>query len=110
MLQELRSGQPLAVAQLYHFGNVGYDINHLHLFIEFQPLLRVIAETDGLADFQLAAVRFLFPHQNLDEGRLTGTVVSHDTHLLVTGEDVGEIIQDLQVAETLVQMVCLKNL
>ena len=110
MLQELRSGQSLAVAQLYHFSNVRYHVYHLHLLVELQSVLRIIPETYRFADIECTAVRFLQSHQNLDERRLSGTVVSNDTHFLVTGKDIREVIQNLYIAEALAQMVGLENL
>ena len=40
MLQELRCRQLLAVAQFYDFGNVLYYINHFHLLVKLQAVLR----------------------------------------------------------------------
>ena len=72
--------------------------------------MRVVAETHCLTYVQRTAVGFFQSHQNLDEGGFTRTVVAHDTHLLVAGKDVGEIIQNLQVAEAFAQVVGLENL
>ena len=110
MLEELRGGEPTAVTQLDNFGNVLHHVDDLHLLVELKPILRVVAETDGLADVQRTAVGLHQPHQYLDEGRFARSVVAHDTHLLVAGEDVGEIVQYLQVAESLAQVVGLEYL
>ena len=110
MLQELRCRQLLAVAQFYDFGNVLHYINHFHLLVKLQAVLRVVTEADRLANVQRTAVCLLQPHQYLDEGRLARTVIPYDTHLFVTGEDVGEIIQNLQVTKGFVQMVCFEYL
>ncbi len=111
MLQELRCRQLLAVAQFYDFGNVLHYINHFHLLVKLQAVLRVVTEADRRPPYvQRTAVCLLQPHQYLDEGRLARTVIPYDTHLFVTGEDVGEIIQNLQVTKGFVQMVCLEYL
>ena len=110
MLQELRCRQLLAVAQFYDFGNVLHYINHFHLLVKLQAVLRVVTEADRLANVQRTAVCLLQPHQYLDEGRLARTIVPNDTHFFVTGEDVGEIIQNLQVTKGFVQMVCFEYL
>ena len=110
MLQKLRCRQTLAVTQLYHFRDVLHHIDDFHLLIKLQTLLRIIAETDGFADVQRTTIRQLLSHQYLDEGGLSRTVIPHDAHLLIAGEDVGEIIQYLQVAKGLIEVVCLKYL
>ena len=110
MLQELRSRQALAIAKFDNLRNVRNHVDDLHLLVKLQSLLRIISEPDRLTDIQGTLIRFLQSHQNLDERRFTRSVVSHDTHLFVAREDVREILQNLQVAKTLVQMVRFENL
>lgn len=61
MLQELRCRQLLAVAQFYDFGNVLHYINHFHLLVKLQAVLRVVTEADRLANVQRTAVCLLNP-------------------------------------------------
>ena len=68
VLEELRGGEPLAVAQFDNFSDVLHHVDDLHLLVELKPVLRIVAETDGLADVQRAAVGLHQPHQYLDEG------------------------------------------
>ena len=68
VLEELRGGEPTAVAQFDNFSDVLHHVDDLHLLVELKPVLRVVAETDGLADVQRAAVGLHQPHQYLDEG------------------------------------------
>ena len=75
------------------------------MLIELQAFLRVVTETHGFANVQRTAIRFLLSHEDLDERGLSGTVVAHNTHLFVTGKDVGEVIENLQIAEALVEVV-----
>ena len=110
MLEELRGSQLSATTQLDDFGNVLNHIDDLHLLIELQAFLRIITETDGLANVEGTGIGLVFSHENLDEGGFSGSIVADNTHLFVTGKDVGEIVQNLQVAETLVQMVGFENL
>src|SRR3712207_7873150 len=49
--------------------------DHLHLFVEFHPFLRVVTETDGFSDVHRTAVGLHLPHQNLDKGRFPRSVV-----------------------------------
>ena len=88
MLQKLGGGEALSVSELYHFGYVLHHVNHLHLLVKLQSLLRIVTEAHGLAYVKRSLVGLLLAHQNLDEGRFSGTVVSHDTHLFVACEDV----------------------
>lgn len=106
----MRGSQLLAVAQLNDLCNICNHIDHFHLFIKLKSFLRIITEPYRLTDIKRTAVRLLNAHQNLDERRFSRSVISHNTHLLIAGKDVGEIIQDLQIAETLVKMICFKNL
>ena len=92
-LQELRSRHVLAISQVDIIGNLGNDINHLLVFLEFQSLLREIAEANRLTDVKLTAVRLNFTQEHLDEGRLTRSVITHDTHLLESGKVVIEVIK-----------------
>ena len=62
MLQELGSGEFLSVAQFDDFGNVLNDVNHFHLFVKLEPVLRVIAETDCFADIHRSAIGLYLPH------------------------------------------------
>ena len=110
MLQELGSGQPAAVAQVNDFGNVPHDIYHLHLLVKLQSLLRIVAEADGLAHIEGAAVRLLQAHQDFDERGFPGAVVADDAHLLVAGEDVREMIQDADIPVCLAEVVRLEYL
>ena len=110
MLQELRGCQLLAVTQLNHFGDILHDVNHLHLLVKPQSVLRVISETYGLSDIQRTAIGLHLSHQYLYKSRLTRTVVPNNPHLFVTGKDVREIFQYLQVTETLIEMIGFKYL
>ena len=110
MLQELGCSQLLAISQFDDFGNILHHVDDLHLLIKLQAVLRIVSETDCLTDIQCSTVRLLFAHQYFNERGLSRTIVSHDAHLLITGKDIREIFQNLQITETLVQMIRLKNL
>ena len=88
MLQELRSRQLLSIPQFDHFGYILHDINHLHLFVELETVLRVIAETDSFAHIHRSAVGFDLSHQYFDKSRFTRSVISYNSHLLITREDI----------------------
>ena len=105
MLQELRSRQLLSIPQFDHFGYILHDINHLHLFVKLETVLRVVAETDSFAHIHHSAVGFDLSHQYLDKSRFTRSVVPYNSHLLITGKDIGKIIQNLQVSVALEQMI-----
>ena len=92
MLEELRGRQLTSTSQFDDFGNVLNHIDDLHLFVELQSFLRVITETDGFTNIQCTRIGLLFAHQYLDESGFSRTVIAHDTHLLITGKDVGEIL------------------
>ena len=102
MLKELGCRKLASTTQFDDFRNVLNDINHLHLFIKLQALLRIIAKTNGFAYVNRTTIRLLFTHQNLDESRFSRTVITHNTHFFITGKDVGEVFQNLQIAETLI--------
>lgn len=51
MLKELGYRQFLAVAQFYDLGNILYHINHLHLFVKLETVLRIITETNRFARY-----------------------------------------------------------
>ena len=110
VLQKLRSGKPLAVAQFDDFGNVADYIDHLHLFVKLKSVLRIVTEANCLTNIQCATVWFHQSHQYLDKGRFSGTVVTDNTHLLVTGKDIREIIQYFQITKRLTQVVGLEYL
>ena len=99
MLQELGSSQFLAITQFYDFGNILHHINDLHLFIKLQAILRVITEAHRLTNINCSAVCLYFSHQDFDKSRFTGTIISHNTHLFITGKDIREIFQYLQITE-----------
>ena len=92
-LQELRSRHVLAITQVDIIGNLSNDINHLLVFLELQSLLREITEANRLTDVKLTAIRLNFTQEHLDEGRLTRSVITHDTHLLESGKVVIEVIE-----------------
>ena len=110
MVQELRNTQFLTVTQIHVLGYRTHDINHLHLLVELQPLLTVVTETNGLAHVKMPAVWSDLSHKHLDESRLTRTVVTDNTHFLITGENVIEVVCYLQVAKTLAHVRGLKDL
>ena len=95
MLQKLRSGQLFPISQLYDFGNILYHVNHFHLLVKLESVLRVITETNRFTNIHRTAIRLYLSHQYFDESRFAGSVVSHNPHLLITGKDIGEIIQNL---------------
>ena len=92
-LQELRSRHVLAITQVDIIGNLSNDINHLLVFLELQSLLREITEANRLTDVKLTAVRLNFSQEHLDKGRLTRTVITHDSHLLESGKIIIKIIK-----------------
>ena len=102
MLQKLRSCQLLTVTKFYDFGNVLHNINHFHLFVKLEPILRIISKTNGLTYIYRTTVRLYLPHQYLDKSRLTRPVITNNTHLFIPGKDIREILQYLQITETLV--------
>ncbi len=57
MLKELGYRQFLAVAQFYDLGNILYHINHRHLFVKLETVLRIITETNRFADIHRTAIR-----------------------------------------------------
>ena len=105
MLQKLRSSQLLSIAQFDDFGNILYHINHFHLFVKLKSVLRIITETNCFANIHCSAIRLDLSHQYLDKSRFSGSVISYNSHLLITREDIREIIQNLQISETLEKMV-----
>ena len=110
IIQELRNTQFLSVAQVYIFGNILYDIDHLHLFVKLQAILTVIAETNSFAHIEASAIRFHFPHQHFNKGRLPGTIVTDNTHLLETGKNIIEIFYDFNIAKAFRHMLRFKYL
>ena len=95
MLQELGCSQLLSISQFDDFGNILYHVNHFHLLVKLESVLRVITETNRFTNIHRTAIRLYLSHQYFDESRFAGSVVSHNPHLLITGKDIGEIIQNL---------------
>ena len=56
MLQELARRQAVAIAKVDGLGDVADDVYHFLALVERQPLLAVVAETDGAADVEMPAV------------------------------------------------------
>ena len=53
-----------------------------------------VAEADGVADDETAAVWFYDTEEHFDEGGLAGAVGSDDAHLLIAGEVIVKIFQN----------------
>ena len=73
-------------------GNVSNHVYYLLLLVELQTLLREISEAYGLADVKLPAVRLLDAKKEFYEGALSCSVVAYDSHLLITGEVIVEVL------------------
>ena len=110
IVQELGDTHLLSVTQIHVFGDRLHHVDHFHLLIELQAILTVITETNGLADIEMAAIGSHLPHQHLDKGRFARTVIPDNTHLLVTGENIVEILRNLQITETFAYIHRLENL
>ena len=88
MLKELRGGELLASSHRDNLGYFASHVNHLHLLVKQQSLLRVIAEAYSLANIETSAIRCYLPHEEFEERTLSRTIVAHDTQFLVTREDI----------------------
>ena len=101
MLQELRRAEAPSVPELDLLGDLTDDIDHFRVLVEREPLLRIIAEADRLADVDRSRVGRLQPQQHPDESRLARAVVADDAHFLVASETVVQSVEDDPVAEPL---------
>ena len=100
----------LARGRLYVVGNLRNGINHFFLLVESYALLRIIAETDSLANIPFARVLRHKPHEHFDEGRLPHSILADYTHFFASGERVGESVENHHIVETLFDALGLKNL
>ena len=110
ILQELRGREMLASTHIYVFGNVLYDINHLHLVVELQSLLREISETHRIANIKFSIIRSNLSQQHFYKCRLTCTIVTNNSHLLESREVIVEIFEYNFLFKGLRYILALENL
>ena len=110
MLQQLRGAHPPPVAQFDLLGDRRHHVDHPHRVVEFEPLLAVIAEANGFAYVDHAAVGSFDARQQLEQRRLAAAVVAHDPQLFVAGEVVVELVEDHHVAEAFAHVAGLEYL
>ena len=106
-------------AEVHVLRHAAHGIDDLHLLVAGHGVLGEIAEADGLADDEAAAVGFDEPEQHLDEGGFAGAVGPYDAHLLVAREVVVEVAEDdfglaggvpFACGEDLADVLCLEDL
>ena len=110
MLEELTCRESLSATHIHIFGNITNGIYDLLVFTELHALLTIVPETNRLANLDCSAVMRLKPEKHLHECGFACTVVTHNTHLLVTGKVVFKVLEDYLVAKRLAHVLCLKNL
>ena len=110
VVQEIAGTHVVAVVHANHFGVFLHQLQHNLVTGVFHPVLREVAELDGLSGGDFTAVGNHFAHDHLQEGALAGTVLAHNAALFPSFEDVGEILDDGLVGIGKVQMADFQNL
>src|ERR1700744_598641 len=89
-IEELGRTERTARSQRKMFGNILYEFDDPHIFLDHQPLLGVIAENDGLADIYFSAICLLEPLQDIDKGRFAYAIATDDADAFAAFEGIVE--------------------
>ena len=109
VLEELHGRQTSAASEVDVFGYLADGVDDLHLLVELHAVLTVVAEADGLADDEAAAVGLHQAEQHLDERALPRSVSPDDAKLLVAREVVVEVLEDDAVSEAFADVFRLED-
>ena len=86
-------GHLLAPFEVDDFGHILHDVQHPLVVFLLQARLGVVAELDGLTNYDAAAVRPLAFGHDVEQGRFADAVWADDAYLLAPLEDIGEVVE-----------------
>ena len=86
------------------------DIDDTLLRVEVGCSLAVVAEAYRRADIEGTAVGSYFTEEHTEEGRLPDAILTDDPDLVMSGEDVVEVLEDDLVAKALADVLCFEDL
>ena len=109
--KKLQCREVATSSQIHRFSHITHHINHFHLRINRQPILREIAKLYGFSHHKTPARGRNFSKEHFNERTFPRSIVSHDPHFLKAREIVVEIFENNDtILKSFRHIFSLKNL